>query len=259
MKELKMLSFNSLYQLKNLVLRTPFTYGHYRKLRKFRDDAYDHDHDKHPVREKHNGQGGWQPGTNGDFRYRDYESYDEYVTHQKQKFNEILKMQGGFDNKTILLYRKTFYRRFRWLPSFLNKSAVILCLGARQGTEVEVLWDLGYKNAIGLDLNPGPENPYVRKGDFMSLEYSDNSIDMVYSNCVDHAFDLSKYFQEHVRVLKPGGYAIYDIGISGQGFGSFEAVGWERDETVFLLALQHYTRVLKVEEDKAWKWLLLKK
>jgi SAM-dependent methyltransferase len=254
-----MFPFHFLYQVKNLVLRTPLSYGHYRKLKEHRDVSYDHNRDKPPVREKHNGQGGWQPEPSGDFRYRDYASYDEYVSHQMQKFNEILKMQGGFDNKTILLYRKTFYRRFRHLPSFLKKSAIILCLGARQGTEVEVLRDMGYKNAIGLDLNPGPENPYVKKGDFMALEYADNSVDMVYSNCVDHAFDLSKFFQEHARVLKPGGYAIYDIGIAGQGFGAFEAVGWESDETVFLLALKYYKKVLKVEESGAWKWMLLQK
>jgi len=249
-----------MYQLKNLVLRTPFTYGYYRKLMEYRDVSYDHNRDKHPVREKHNGQGGWRSEVTEDFLYRDYASYEEYVFHQTQKFNEILKMQGGFDNKAILLFRKTFYRRFRHLPSFLSTSATIICLGARQGTEVEVLWDMGYKKAIGLDLNPGPENPYVKKGDFMALEYADNSVDMIYSNCVDHAFDLSKFFQEHARVLKPGGYAIYDIGIADlQGFGAFEAVGWESEETVFLLALKYYKKLLKVEEHGAWKWMLLQK
>jgi SAM-dependent methyltransferase len=254
-----MLSFHFLYQLKNIVLRAPFSYGYYHQLRDYRDAAYDHTRDKHPVRNKHNGQEGWKSEHSGDFLYRDYSSYEEYVSHQAQKINEILKMQGGFDNKTILDYRKRFYGRFRYLPSFLSKSAVILCLGARQGTEVEVLWDMGYKNAMGLDLNPGPKNPFVKQGDFMALEYSDSSVDMVYSNCVDHAFDLSKFFQEHARVLKPGGYALYDIGISGQVFGAFESVGWESEESVFLLTLKHFKNVLKVEVAGDWKWMLLQK
>lgn len=46
---------------------------------------------------------------------------------------------------------------------------------------------------------------------------------MVYSNCIDHAFNLSQFFQEHARVLKPGGCALYDINISEQRFGAFEA------------------------------------
>ena len=190
-----MTELHLMYQLKNLVLRTPFSYGYYRQLKGNRDASYDHNRDKHPVRDKHHGEEGWKSEQEENFRYRNYSSYEEYVSHQSQKFNEILKMEGGFDNKIILWYRKTFYKRFRYLPSFLSKSATILCLGARQGTEVEVLRDIGYKNAIGLDLNPGPENPYVKQGDFMALEYPDSSVDMVYSNCIDHAFDLSKFFQ----------------------------------------------------------------
>jgi SAM-dependent methyltransferase len=254
-----MLSFHLLYQLKNIVLYTPFSYGYYRKLKKYRDPSYDHERDKHPVRHKHYGKEGWKSTHDKDFHYRDYSSYEEYVAHQSQKLNEMLKLKGGFSNRDILTFRKRFYGRFRYLPSILNKSATILCLGARQGTEVEVLRDLGYKNAIGLDLNPGPDNPYVKPGDFMALEYPDSSVDMVYSNCIDHAFELSNFFQEHARVVKPGGYAIYDIFVYGEGLGTFEAVGWESEDSVFLLALKYFKHVLKVEMDGDWKWLLLKK
>lgn len=254
-----MLQIHLGYQLKNLILRTPFQYGYYKKLGRYIDPSYDHKHDKGLVREKHHGKGGWKPEFEGDFRYREYSSYEEYVTHQSQKFDEILKMQGGFNNKIILWYRKTFYERFRHLPSFLEKSATILCLGARQGTEVEVLRDLGYKNVVGLDLNPGPDNPYVKKGDFMALDYPENSVDMVYSNCVDHAFNLSQFFKEHARVLKPGGYALYDINISEQRFGAFEAVEWASDEKIFLLALKYFSNVIRVEESGSWKWMLLRK
>lgn len=248
-----------LYQAKNLILRTPFRYGYYRLLEGYIDRAYVYDRDKDLVRKKHNGKSGWKPEFDGDFRYRDYSSYEEYVSHQSQKFSEILKMQGGVSNRIILWYRKTFYDRFRYLPFILKKDAKILCLGARQGTEVEVLRDIGYKNSIGLDLNPGPDNPYVEKGDFMNLAYLDDSIDMVYSNCVDHAYDLSKFFQEHARVLKPGGYAIYDINISEQRFGAFESVEWGSDEKLLLLALQYFKNVIKVEESGSWKWMLLQK
>lgn len=248
-----------LYQLKNMILRTPFSYGYYRRLKPYRNPSYNHERDKHPVREKHHGKEGWKQEFEGDFQYRDYSSYDEYVNHQSQKFDEMLKTQGGFANRDILEYRKRFFRRFRHLPPILDKYSKILCLGARQGTEVEVLWDMGYKNAIGLDLNPGPKNPYVKPGDFMALDYSDESVDMIYTNCVDHAFDLVKFFQEHARVIKPGGYAIYDIGIYGMGLGTFEAVGWESEDFVFMLALKYYKNVVKVETDGPWKWLLFRK
>jgi len=255
-----MLKFHLIYQLKNMVLRTPFSYGHYRKMRKYRALSYNFERDKHPLRNKHYGKEGWKPDltvTDKSLHYRDYSSYEEYVTHQAQKFNEILKLQGGFDNKTILGYRKMFYGRFRYLTSFLEKSATILCLGARQGTEVEVLRDLGYKNAMGLDLNPGPENPYVQQGDFMALEYPSDSVDMVYSNCVDHAFNIDKFFEEHVRVLKPNGLALYDIAIQSTGGGAFEAVEWKSEEAVFLTALNHYRKMLKLESEVEWKWIFI--
>jgi SAM-dependent methyltransferase len=254
-----MVKIHLMYQWKNMILRTPFLYGHYRALAKYRDLSYDFEKDKHPVRAKHHGQEGWKPEFEGDFQYRNYASYEEYLQHQSQKFEEMLKTQGGFKGRDILEYRKRFYRRFRYLPAFLNKSSTILCLGARQGTEVEVLQDIGYKNAIGLDLNPGPENPYVIPGDFMNLDYSDASVDMVYTNCVDHAFNLAQFFQEHARVIKPDGYAIYDIASYGMGLGTFEAVGWETDDAVFLLALKHFKSVIKVETDGDWKWLLLRR
>ncbi len=254
-----MLEIHFLYTLKNLVLRTPIRYGYYRTLGMYRDSAYDFESDKHPVRSKHYGQEGWKSEFEGEFQYRDYASYDEYVAHQSQKFNEILKTSGGFDNRSLLEYRRRFYRRFRNIPAILDKSAQILCLGARQGTEVEVLRDMGYGNAIGLDLNPGPDNPYVIPGDFMNLDYPDASVDMVYTNCVDHAFNLDQFFKEHARVVKEGGYAIYDIASYGMGLGTFEAVGWKSDDAVFVLALRYFKNVIKVETDGGWKWLLLRR
>ena len=233
----------------------PGGYGYYRYLHEFRDTGYVHDRDKHPVRNKHHGKGGWKEQKKEGLRYRDYATYEEYVTHQKQKFDEMLKVRGGFTKRDIVSYRLKFYQRFRVLPEYLSKSAHILCAGARQGTEVEVLHDLGFKNAYGIDLNPGPENKLVRKGDFMCLENADSSLDMIYSNCIDHAFDLDTFFREHSRVLKPNGYVLYDIAL--QGVGAFEAAEWESDEIVFLLMLRYFKTVIMVNTERSWKWILL--
>ncbi len=59
----------------------------------------------------------------------------------------MLKMKGGFSNWDICEYRLKFYSRFKHLTQLLSRDAVILCSGARQGTEVEVLHDLGFFNA----------------------------------------------------------------------------------------------------------------
>lgn len=238
---------------------TPGGFGHYRNLRNKQDPNYVHDRDKHPLREKHHGAGGWKEDAEDGVRRRDYASYDEYLTHQKLKLEELLKTKGGFTNKDILDFRLKFYRRFRHLPGLLPKDAKILCCGARQGTEVEVLRDLGYEKAYGIDLNPGDDNPWVVPGDFMHLKEKDNSVDLLYTNCVDHAFDLDAMFTEHARVIKPDGYVLYELGANMEGGGGpFEAVAWERTEDVFAKLLKIFGQIVHVERDQEWLWLLLR-
>jgi len=125
---------------------------------------------------------------------------------------------------------------------------------------VEVLHDLGFKNAYGIDLNPGPDNELVRIGDFMHLENTDSSLDMIYCNSLDHAFNLESFFSEHARVIKPDGYVLYDIALQEKGVqeqGAFEAVRWKSEEVLFLLMLKYFKKVVKVETEPSWRWVLL--
>ena len=163
---------------------------------------------------------------------------------------------GGFTYRTIALYRLNFYRRFKYLFKYLPRSAEILCAGARQGTEVEVLHDLGYKRAYGIDLNPGPNNKYVQIGDFMHLKNPDSSLDMIYSNCIDHAFNLDNFFSEHARVIKPNGFVLYDVNLQVEG-GPFETVKWKSTKSVQNLMLKYFKRVVLNKIDSNWNWILI--
>jgi len=245
------------YWLKNqLHTRTPGGWGFYRKLRNLRDEGYEHERDKHPVRHKHHGGGGWGEKTQGsDFSYRDYASYEEYVEHQKAKFDELIKTGKTFTPRMVGDYRRMFFRRFRWLPYHLDKDARILCAGARQGTEVEVLRDLGYRNAYGIDLNPGPGNPWVVEGDFMKIDAPDGSLDMVYCNAIDHAFNMDGFFEEQTRVIRPGGFAMYEV-IPGMKGEVFESVEWRSDGVLFRKLLDYFERVVKVDSEPVWMWML---
>ena len=236
---------------------TPRGFGYYRLLRSKIDPSFRFDRDKHPVRQKHHGKGGWKDEKTGAFHYRDYSDYQEYLDHQKSKWDEVLSVGGGHSSQAIAEYRFKFLRRFRHLPSLLPQTARIVCLGARQGTEVEVLHDLGFTQAYGLDLNPGPNNPWVRPGDFMHLKEETNSIDMVYSNAVDHAFELEGFFCEHARVLKPDGYVLYDVSSKEDSGGAFEAVEWGGDLALLTLMMRHFKTIVRVELDDSWKWFLL--
>lgn len=238
---------------------TPGGFGHYRRLRRYADPSYVFERDKHPVREKHHDAEGLIPPDEEGFVHRDYGSYEEYVEHQRQKLDEILRIGRGFSNQDVAEARLRFYRRFRHLVRLVLQDAVVLCLGARQGTEVEVLRELGFHNAYGIDLNPGPENTLVRNGDFNRLEEADGSVDVVYSNSLDHALDLDAFFAEHARVLGPHGLALYDV---HQAYkpgepAPFEASLWLRREDVLVRALRHFSRVQRLEAEPNWTWMLL--
>jgi len=241
-----------------LHLVTPGGFGYIRQLRAGQDASYDHERDKHEVRKKHHGDGGWKSESEDGVWKRDYASYDEYVTHQKLKLEEMVKMKGGFSNFDIFDYRLKFYSRFRNLAGRLPADAAILCCGARQGTEVEVLRDLGFSRAMGIDLNPGGTNPLVVPGDMMKLEAKDNSLDLIYTNCVDHAFDLDAMLAEHSRALKPGGFLLYDIGVNmEEGGGPFEAISWERSEDVLARMLGKFKALIRAERETQWLWILV--
>jgi SAM-dependent methyltransferase len=250
---------NLKFWIKTVLYRlTPGGYGYYRYLHRYQDSSYVHVQDKHPIRQKHYGSEGWGQDQKSEIVYRDYESYDEYIVHQQQKFDEILKIVGGFTNQTITKYRLRFYSRFKHLQGLLPGNACIVCAGARQGTEVEVLHDIGFKNAYGIDLNPGPNNPFVREGDFMHMDNPTSSVDLLYTNCIDHAYNLDDFFAEHARVIKPNGYVLYDTIIQSQaGAGPFESVQWQYEEEIFLLMLRFFKSVVRVQKASGWMWVLL--
>jgi SAM-dependent methyltransferase len=237
---------------------TPGGYGYYRHLHRYQDPNYNHAQDKHAVRHKHFGSEGWKQEIKSTIIYRDYESYDEYIVHQQQKFDEMLKITGGFTNRTVTRYRLRFYSRFKHLQRLLPNNACIVCAGARQGTEVEMLHDLGFRNAYGIDLNPGPNNPFVRQGDFMHMDNPTSSVDLLYTNCIDHAYNLNDFLAEHARVIKPNGYVLYDLTAQSQaGAGPFESVQWKHEEEIFLLMLQFFKSVVRVQKASGWMWVLL--
>ena len=87
---------------------------------------------------------------------RRYESYDAYVNHQASKLDKIVDRLHEKEAEDF----GEFVRRFEGC-SWLSEARTVLCLGARLGTEVKALHSLGYF-AVGIDLNPGSENPGLR-------------------------------------------------------------------------------------------------
>jgi SAM-dependent methyltransferase len=169
----------------------------------------------------------WDRGE--DFAQRRYRSYDEYVSHQASKLDNIVERLRETESEDF----EEFQRRFAGCAP-LEPARTVLCLGARLGTEVRALHALGHF-AVGIDLNPGVDNPYVLPGDFHNLVFPDGSVDAIYTNALDHVFDLGKLLAEVARLLRPGGLFVADV-IAGfeEGFvpGEFEATHWRSTEAL---------------------------
>lgn len=162
------------------------------------------------------------------FQNRSYASYEAYLEHQKAKLET--HDFANYDTE----FRKALRERLAGLD-VAWQGRTVLCLAARIGTEVKAFLDLGCF-AIGIDLNPGKENRYVVQGDFHDLQFAPQSVDVVYTNSLDHAFDIDRIAKEVLKVLKPDGLFIVEA-VQGrdQGVdpGFFESFFWKNiDELV---------------------------
>ena len=182
------------------------------------------------------------------FQKRSYDSYEDYLEHQKAKLET--HEFGSYDDE----FRATLRERLIALDLDWQGRSV-LCLAARIGTEVKAFLDLG-AFAIGIDLNPGEENRYVVQGDFHDLQFAPGSLDVVYTNSLDHAFDIERIAKEVSKVLKPDGFFVVEA-VQGrdQGVnpGFFESFFWKNiDELVHLFEKAGFTVVRRTPITRPW-------
>jgi len=160
----------------------------------------------------------------GSLAKRKYGSYEEYIDHQVAKLDQIQHRLEETRAEDLA----DFLRRFEGCEA-LKRARNVLCLGARLGTEVQAMLQLGHF-AIGIDLNPGADNPYVVKGDFHNIVFPDKSVDAVYTNVLDHVFDMKKLMSEVERILADDGILVADV-LRGfdEGFtpGAYESTHWK--------------------------------
>lgn len=162
-------------------------------------------------------------------RLRRYESYEEYTEHQASK---LAKLDLTNYSKR---FREALTERLKLLPN-QPRGSTVLCLGARNGAECEAFIEKGFF-AVGVDLNPGTSNKTVLHGDFHNLQFASESVDIVFTNTLDHAFNLDKVIGEVSRVLKPKGLLITEIvrgstDEAGREPGDFESAWWDSLEAV---------------------------
>lgn len=187
----------------------------------------------------------WQSSHLQGFRVKTYKTYEDYLQHQKSKLGVI--GPSGY----LAEYDQRFSQALRDRldqDRLLGNGMTVLCLGARLGSEVKVFLALGCF-AVGIDVNPGRENKYVVYGDFHELQFPAGSVDVVFTNSLDHALDIERVIREITRVLKPGGLLIVEAirgEEEGQAPGSYEAFFWSTlDHLVALVEHGSFTLVLR--------------
>lgn len=164
--------------------------------------------------------GEWDGDAIKERRYSDYEAY---LAHQRSKLPIV---DAHLRENEDVSYRK-FRARFE-ACSELAACREIVCLGARLGTEVRVLIELGHF-AVGVDVEPGPSNCYVLTGDFHKLVFSNHTVDAAYTNCLDHIFDLERFVGEVTRVVRSGGVFVADYQVADTPDG-FSSLNWDSQE-----------------------------
>jgi len=181
-----------------------------------------------------------------------YNSYEEYVKHQKSKLDGGIK----FDlSKYDAEYGKELKERLEKIGlegnnrlcrlSNSSRALNVLCLGARQGTEVKAFLDIGCF-AVGIDLNPGKDNKYVVTGDFHNLTYGDNSVDIVFTNSLDHVYRPRKFLSEITRVLRQNGTFLIELeGPKDKDADKWASLHWDRFEDLCKLFAEFGLKLIK--------------
>jgi len=179
-----------------------------------------------------------------------YESYESYVAHQAQKLRQHSEWVASIDAalKEVLASRLQQYAEL-----LAGKS--VLCLGARLGGEVQVFRKLGCF-AVGIDLNPGVDNPYVLQGDFHAIAFPTTCVEVVFTNSLDHALSLELVLSQVRRILVPEGLLITEIvrgTEEGYRFDEWDVCKWKRAEDVVeVIARAGFTEVRRQKFERPW-------
>ena len=167
------------------------------------------------------------------FLKRRYQSYDEYLNHQKRRPKPT-------DDDMSLRYpgRVNFFiEEFSTvIDSQKDHAKSVLCLGARDGAEVAAFRHYGML-AVGMDISFQNQNQYVHYGDFHDIPYPDNIFDYVYTNTLNHSLKPERGIEEARRVLKlEVGILIIDLryGIDENSLhqGRHHSVAWKTQDEI---------------------------
>ena len=176
---------------------------------------------------------------------RRYQTFEDYINHQCSRPKPTdEEMVEAYKNR--LDYFKEEHAKVINVEADKGKS--ILCLGARDGAEVEAFRHYGML-AVGMDISFQEQNEYVHFGDFHNVPYPNDIFDYVYMNTLNHALDPKQVIEEVRRVLKPkGGVFIIDLryGVEENAVleGRHHSIAWKtQNQATDMIELVGFTQV----------------
>lgn len=139
-------------------------------------------------------------------KINDFENYRQVQINSESFESTFDKYAAGqvFSLETFLL-------------PLAKKDSVILDAGCGDGTGLKFLYDKGYENLYGVDINP---NKYflaknyigdnrVIDSDITNMPFEDEKFDIVWcSHVLEHSYDPITSLKELSRVCKKGGYVL---------------------------------------------------
>ena len=178
--------------------------------------------------------------------YRGYGSREAYLAHQRGK-DAVHSGLIEYSEKLMAALVERYCHCVKYGES-------MLCLGARIGAEVEAFQKMGLF-AVGIDINPGDKNPYVLFGDFSCPIFGNGTIQNIYTNSLDHVFDLEPHLNQIKQQLVPNGHFFLDL-VNGteQGYspGAFEACWWDHTDDVINLLKERFEIVSREPIEIPW-------
>jgi len=177
-------------------------------------------------------------------------TYDEYIKWQRFRADQ----KWGVNSVSNLINRNMLESIFNKIKNLFGGKITVGCMGIKNGAmEFSLFKELLPKaEIVGVDIlekvKEVGNNCYCY--DFNNLPKNwKNKFDLVYSNSIDHSYDIKKTIKEWLRVTKDGGYLLIDFPNDNVPVGYADLYNFVPEDMEKLFSGNTYTILDKFENE----------